>query len=227
MSIESVIQKLRGLRALSQSSNREEAETAARLAAELIQKHRLDEAEVSFASGATEAINDESVPLDTFGRNRVLWRRDLAIVLAREHGCAVYSTLHPASVEMKLVGRPSDVAAVRYLYAWLSADITRLSSVHGKNKRSFCLGAVHGIATALAAGRKTAECGSARAAMVLANRHDESVAWLKTSRGNIKTSTARHSAVAPSAYRAGHRHGENVHFGAALPPTGAPRALPQ
>lgn len=227
MSLESVLSKLRGLRALSQSANQEEAETAARLAAELVHKHRIDEAEVSFSTGATEAINDDGVPLDTFGRNHVLWRRDLGLILAQEHGCAMYSALHPNSVEMKLVGRPSDVAAVRYLYAWLSADIARISGAYGKDKRSFCLGAVHGIHSALVRGRKAAEAGHGQAAIVLASRYDESVAWLKTARGDMKKASARHAAVSRAVYDRGYQHGQNVHIGDALPPAGATRALPQ
>jgi hypothetical protein len=110
MSLESVLSKLRGLRALSQSANQEEAETAARLAAELVHKHRIDEAEVSFSTGATEAINDDGVPLDTFGRNRVLWRRDLGLILAQEHGCAMYSRpmiRHSLSSTVDMLAEPT------------------------------------------------------------------------------------------------------------------------
>lgn len=228
MSVENILKRIRGLRALSQSSNQQEAETAARMAAELIQKHRIDECEVDIDCGRTEAFVDAEEPLDSFGRNIPGWRRDLACVIASECGCAIYSSRTSSGVSFRLAGRPSDILTARYLYAWLSADISRMAAPY-REKRSYCLGAVYGVDKALQRGRATVEAGHNQAALVLSSREEDVRAWLRTAKdmGSKPNKGRKPSPVDPSAFGDGFRHGTNVHLGKALDVATATRALPE
>lgn len=141
MSLEDIRQKIRSLRELERrASSQGEAEAAARAAAALLEKYRLSEAEVE-AAGAepTEACVLDGESLYSY-RRAEQWRMDLANVISDGYGVACFRERHFGARDDKpkgrarigfdykllLVGRPSDVLIVRYLYSWLSAEAVRL-----------------------------------------------------------------------------------------------------
>lgn len=141
MSLEDIRQKIRSLRALERGATTQgEAEAAARAAAALLERYRLSEAEVE-AAGAepNEACILDDEPVYSY-RRAEQWRMDLVNVLSDGYGVVMYrerkfgrrADKPKGRVQMGfdykicLVGRPSDVLIVRYLYSWLSVEAVRL-----------------------------------------------------------------------------------------------------
>lgn len=166
-----ILETVRKLRAMATSSNPNEAAAFAAQADRLIQKHRLEEAELEAASGESETIDLSKEPLFTAQRMRP-WRVALGVVLCRQYSVACYSHCLPTSEGyrwgFRMVGTPSDVATVRDSYEHLHAEITRLSTLE---RDSFRYGCVAGISQAFDAQRKViASPGAGPGAMVLVSR---------------------------------------------------------
>lgn len=230
---ESVLRKVRALRELAKSSNIHEAEAAAAQADALIQKYRLDEAELEAAGDAeAEAIGGDHEPLQT-GTRLDGWKGLLAAKLARHYGCYVYTRRFLRDgrrhVSIQIVGRPSDVATVRYMFAWLVGEIARLSAYESGTsaRNAFRLGAVTGIGNALYVSRKAAEAEHARthggaAAIVLVSRADAAKAWASSAVGGIGAGRAVSGPSNRDAFLRGKDAGEKIHVGGVLP---APRKM--
>lgn len=181
MNIQDVLAKVTKLRALAQSSNVNEATAAALAADKLIQAHRLTEADLE-AAGQVPTERAEVAPEYLQEGKIQSWERALGAVLAEHYGCLVVSGRKGSTtVNQKIVGRPSDVATVRYLFAWLKAEIIRLADKHarrnyapkeqGPARHSFSVGAVNGLAVQLEAQRPAQAQTSG--AIVLASREGE------------------------------------------------------
>lgn len=237
--INAVLMKVRALRELAaRAGTVHEAETAAAQADALLQKHRLTDADLS-AAGAqpSEAIGEDEVPLWEGGKRLDGWVSRLSATLAKHYGCAVYSLRHrrggvTESVTMRIAGLPSDVAIVRYMFAWLHVEIARLAaSEPGPSRSAFKQGAVTGIRRALDASREASEREHAvthgdSAAMVLASRFEAAETWLATAHGEMGKGRAPSAPIDRGAYLRGIEAGESIDVGGkALP--GASRALPQ
>lgn len=182
--LDRVLAKIRALRALAQSANVNEAAAAAAQADALIQKYRLDSATVDgVAAEPAEECSRDPEPVDVQavgGKNRIRWRGALLTILARHYSCVAITEPRQYVVQSFVIGCPSDVAIVRYMFAWSSAEIVRLSQVWdvGEMRRSFCEGAVAGFREALAASKVKAEVGHDKAALVLRDRAAAALALL-------------------------------------------------
>jgi len=229
VSIEAVLQKVRRLRALATSSNVHEAAAAAAAADRLIQEHRLSEAELESAGGPCEAIGEDATPLETFAGRVTQWKSLLGNVLAKHYGCASYLDQHGCTTTVRIIGRPSDIVAVRDMYAWLTLEIERLAAANARGragKNAYRLGAVMGISRGLRQSRATtpetkAPAGST--AMVLEARTAEADRWM-TAAHKLGASTSKLSVSDLASFSRGRADGANIHLGASLP-TGGPRAL--
>lgn len=180
------LKKVTDLRALAaRATTQAEAETAYAAAESIIAKYQIDVAQIEFSTKVeAEEIAQADDPIFA-AKRRDAWIAKLAGCLARLHGCA--TCYYDAN--LMIAGRASDVAIVRYLFAWLHAEITRLSeSEYGKAARNaFRHGAVQGAIMAMKDAQDhegdsaTVDGGSAvgpeRAsmAMVLTSRADESL----------------------------------------------------
>lgn len=196
--ISKVMAKVAALRELAaRAGTQAEADAAAAQAEAIIARYQLDEAEIDAASGErAEAIGEEEM---TSGRLDK-WRSMLIGALSKDHGCYGYMstvrTVTGSTHGSKIVGRASDIAIVRYMYAWLTVEIVRLSQrEHGRAaQNAFRLGAALGVIEAMRAARKATvaeHCTSTGAAMVLASRYDEALAWLKAAQApNVKWRSA-------------------------------------
>ncbi|MBK7402689.1 MAG: DUF2786 domain-containing protein [Myxococcales bacterium] len=152
--LDAVIRKIADLRRLATSSNLHEAEVAAAAAARLAEKHRISEAEIEDAGTepGEQAVQDREVLDDDRGRT-VVWKRTLAVILSAHYGCALIRVPEKVNesfvYHLLIVGRPSDTAIVRYLYAWLSLDLARIATREARGRasweRSWLVGAVTGI----------------------------------------------------------------------------------
>jgi hypothetical protein len=233
-----IIEKIRALRALATSANMHEAQAAAAQAARLAEKYRIDEAELLLAGEAVEEpMHVDPEPIVAWART-VYWQARLASVLGKHHGCAVYreTKYHYAArrtkeFRIRAVGRPSDIALVRYFYGWLSVEIVRLADKACKGmgrsyRASWCAGAVRGIDEQLtAASRQVREQAhaSSSALVLVGDRHKVADKFM---RGLMKLRSGSWGGRLSDgdAYRAGIERGKQINLGGALP--AAHRALP-
>jgi hypothetical protein len=170
--LQRVLERVQKLRALEGSPNVHEAATAAALADKLIQQHKLEEAELEAGTGARAERADEDPDPLLEERRATTWKWRLACGLAAHYDVALYrrSTFGSAEPAMnaavrqarrgavsglRMVGRPSDVATLRWMFAWLSTEIEQLASraAMGRGRRwgnAFRIGAVSTVVTALA-----------------------------------------------------------------------------
>lgn len=124
MTYHEALDKAAKLLRLSTSPNANEAALALAKAQEIMERFKIDAN--SLALDQKAATPDEPIknfgddPLDAQGGT---WRWRLASPLAKANQCKLYlSGGRPC-----LVGRPSDVATVRYFYSWLVREIDSLT----------------------------------------------------------------------------------------------------
>lgn len=226
MNIDGIIEKVRKLRALAANAGTlAEAEAAAAQAEAIIARYRLEEAQLGIDDASrVEAVGVDDTPLWVGGERVPNWLGWLSSALAKHYGCLAFTdvTTGPGGTtkSFKIVGRPSDVQVVRYMFTWLSAEIDRLS--YGERGRSamnaFRLGAVDGICSTLTAAQKEVESApeAAGAAMVLASRADEAQAYayrvfrLRERKGGVSYYDET------GAFARGRAAGEGLHLGDAL-----------
>lgn len=120
-----------------------------------------DEAAASFGD-APEGWLDDAARL-------VRWRYELSVRVSRLHGCFVFQGRRGRGTSLEIVGRPSEVEAVRYLFAWLAGEVEQLTARHGRGmgtvwRNNFARGAVDEI------GRRLREQRDATAAEVRAEQ---------------------------------------------------------
>lgn len=92
--------------------------------------------------------------LDQSGR-LASWKVRLAVFLGKYNQCLVYTMQD----KINIVGRPSDVGTVRYLYAMMCVEIDSLTKLHGKGLghvwcNSFRIGVVEGMGEKMEMARK-------------------------------------------------------------------------
>lgn len=157
----------------------EEASMAAAAAQRLIDEHNLSAA--LLAEDTSTPDPDDAPFLDTraAGADPIepgirqkdgstyqdRWKQTLASTIARANGCRIYTWDHS---DVQIIGRPSDIDTVRYLYAYLKAQTVMLTDHHGRGmgatwRNNFRYGVVDAIRVKLAEGRKKFEA-EARAA---------------------------------------------------------------
>lgn len=155
---DTIIDKVRKLLRLATSSNANEAALAAARAQEMIDKHHLEQAMLSLDSAEpVRGLDDEPIldfyregaPLDT-PKQLDRWRVWLAGALAQYNASRIYLSGRNISI----VGRPSDVETVRYIYTHLSREVERLATENGAGmgrtwRNNFRLGVVDAIKTKL------------------------------------------------------------------------------
>jgi len=211
--LQKVMQKVAHLRALAaKAGTQAEAETAAAQAEAMIAKYQLDEATIETSTTCEERVGEDE-PLWSGGRSEQ-WRGALCAGLCKDHGCAAVAEKQGNRTVYRIAGRPSDLAIVRYLFAWLSSEIDRLSKHEdGRSAQNgFRVGAVIGVLQAMRASRaeevKAAPQG-ASAAMVIVSHADESLAYLKQAIGGRFRAAASRS-VDSGAFERGKAAGANL-----------------
>lgn len=118
------VSKVAKLLRLSQSSNPNEAALAASRAQEIMDRFKID----SLSLDRSERKPDEEVknfrddPLD--GQSAATWKGRLALTLAEMNQAICYKS----SGKLSLIGRPSDVSTVRYIYGWLVREVDALAA---------------------------------------------------------------------------------------------------
>ena len=133
---------------------------------------------------------------------------------------------------LHLCGRPSDMSMVRYMLAWLSTEIERLSrqeceGMGAVSHNSWRRGFVSGLSKQLRMARDDVASASSDAALVLRKRRDEAYDFLRGAIENLTDAKRSYHRVYHDrqAHAAGERQGLSQHLGDRLD-SGVHRALP-
>ena len=227
------------LRLAERTTNEGEAAAAAAAAQKLIERHRLDVAAIDISEGEGEREAPLEAPERAVlegaegRRNKCAWRGALASGVARANACRVYWT----GPRLQIVGAPSDVATVRYLYAYLVREIDRLAGTKSGGKawlHGWRMGAVSTVSQRLAAARDEAR-REARAeaqtgggtAIVRVNaalaRAEKAESAVEAALAAMKLRKAKAAPLrSVSAYYQGQRDGHSIRLAAGAPlPAGA------
>ena len=157
MTQQDAIRKALACLRLANSDNPNESALAAARAQEIIDRYQLDISGLDYNSQEeardTEEIKDfgHADPLDSLP-NPYAWMIRLSSMVSRFNGCRNILSRHEngRGKVVRVVGRPSDVNTVRYLYSCLKMEVLRLrdSNCQGNSqtyKYQFCLGVVDTI----------------------------------------------------------------------------------
>ncbi len=180
MTRDELIAQINALRALSTSSNPNEAAAAARIAEKKIQEYQLSQSELEMAPAIYDEEDADLQGVYVTGE-REGWRADLAHNLADLHYCASISTYTPQE-GVRVFGEMEDLATVKYLYAWLESEVARLALESGKSarwQRTFTEGAVEGIYRAMSKGKKEARKEATTTALVFVGDRQKSAEMQK------------------------------------------------
>jgi hypothetical protein len=145
-----IIDKIKKLLKLGESSNQHEAASAMARAASLMDKYKIEQAILTEEEEGEEkeAISEEECILYGINkRRRSHWRRELANAIAKANGCYVFYR----GAQVITLGRPSDKATMVYMFKFCEAEIDRLAKaqcVQGEHN-SFRLGAARGVRDAI------------------------------------------------------------------------------
>lgn len=137
-----------------------ESAAAAAKAQEIIDRYGLDVSSADYdaqdAAKDKEEIKDfRDDPMDVTNKLDGWWAMKLNSYICRLNGCRPYiHNLGDAGRRLYVIGRPSDVQTVRYLYSYLKNEVKRLQSLNCKGNSStyryqYGLGVVDTIATKL------------------------------------------------------------------------------
>jgi len=221
----SVISKIQKLLALSKSSSSAEAATAAAIANKMIDEYRISEIDLAVDSNESDPLIEDDGFIYETGRV-IPWKKSLVGVLCHHYGVAHFNDNDYPNGRLvsrfKLLGRKSDIAITRYMFAWLLSECQRLADGEAKGKgrifvASYCQGFVAGIKAQLAKSRDEAKLLASSQAMIkLDSRLEESRAFMysKYNLRNTKGSSA--SQIDPNAYYSGKSRGDSIHLGAVI-----------
>lgn len=189
---ENILERVRRLLALAESSNVHEAAAAAAKAQELMTKHRIEQAELEVGAVAEEPILVED--LAAAGRSRQPWRELVANALAECNGCDVYARRVRAgrrkwNHSLHIVGSARSSSLVRYMFAYLTREVLRLGEEEARNLReldglrtstpwhnSFRLGAAAALSQRIREAHAAAQIGASGTALARIDRDAERVA---------------------------------------------------
>lgn len=176
-----------------------EAAAAAAAAQAIMDKYEIEREALKLDGAATEEPDED--PID-FGLREgasldpksELWKRHLAQYIARSNGCFIYRSgsyeNKPATIEV--VGEPSAVDTVRYLYAYLVGEIRRLAREKGRGmgepwRREFREGAVSELGEILRIQRRNTVAAIRREAEEADRKSGSSTALVRVQQAIAKT----------------------------------------
>lgn len=231
MERENIIEKIRSLRTLSQdkSATLEEAATAARVAEMLIQKHSLAEVELEMTKVSKEDIMDDGTPLTDWGQRQTVWQNILTTGLAKAYSCSsVLRWSEKGNPNIYAIGKPSDIALLRYQYIFFVIELTRLSNKlapknlgRGTGKtwyNSFYRGAVHAILQSLKSAKEEVRTQASSEALVFIDQHLNALEQFKAKKYPTSSTKNFGGNIDPDAYRKGVEAGSNLNPKPALAP---------
>jgi hypothetical protein len=223
MSRQDTIKKIQDLRNLAKNSasTLEEAATAARIAERLIQANSIAEAELEAKTGCTELPIEDALAMTDWKQRQTAWQNSLLCVLADAYDCeGLIKRGWDGSCGFYAIGRPTDLATMRYQYAYFTVELTRLANAlapayleRGSGKhwhKSFYLGAVSAIKSSLVSAKAEVRAQASSTALVVLNQHAmEAANKLHELYPRLRT-TKRIDNIDPSAYAMGRQAGAGL-----------------
>lgn len=225
---ETILDRIRKLRALSADPNNlNEATTAAKIAEELLQKHQIAEAELILEEGEKEEPKLDDNPVETFGQRQNVWKNILSLQLAKAYNCTTVWQRKGGVLGLYVIGRPSDIEIVKYNYAYLSLQIVRLAELNQPSglykgaakgwRNSFYLGATNAIISALEEEKEKVRAESNSSALAVVDKHmAESNALASKLFPNARESSFN-SNINRDAYNKGFEAGQGLQSKPSLP----------
>lgn len=233
-----IIERIRRLLALSESSNVNEAAAAAAKAAELMAKHQIDQATIDAEINAPDEPV-EAEDLQVLGGKAQPWKQIIASALAKSNGCATYTQIRGQAqcrtVTTRIIGPRRAADTVRYLLAYLQNEVERLLKLDVEEQRaawaklgggftltrsyagSFRLGAAGELARRLTESHQSAmaaaRAGATAGAIVRVDRAQARLDGAMASLG-LKKARARPTYSNSAAFKAGAKAGSSVALGA-------------
>ncbi len=132
---DTALRRVQKLLSLATSPNEHEASAAAEKAQELMQKWKIEEAEVRPGNSTV------TVESWVYANMTVTWRRDLAFSVARGFFCRCVHVPRSKDSQNKawlnFVGRPEDIAVAKAVYEWLTKELERLAKASTKDRKAY------------------------------------------------------------------------------------------
>lgn len=233
-----IADRIRKLLARAKSDNVNEAASAAAMARELMEQHKLSEDDVDSKADSGRVI-DMTLEGEGFMSS---WRFELATAVARGFFCEAAGMRKARRRVIKIIGQASDIAAVVAVYEFVEKEIERLSQddelistslsptfdsfsdedIHDyfipfENKvdvrelrDSFRRGAVYAVHEKLKAARLRFERSSEKALMVVKTSKQEIEAHIQTFNVPTQHKEIDLGAVNREAFRQGYRVGQAI-----------------
>jgi hypothetical protein len=224
-----IIDRIKKLLALSESDNVNEAAAAAAAAQKLMSAHGIEQAAIDAASGAVDEAVDSDI-LFEHGARASTWKGIVAAALAHANGCAVYNFGRygdgQRQVATMIVGPKGAASTVRYMHAYLVAEVDRLARAQDPGNSganlgrawyaSFRLGAAMTISQKIRGSHAevmgaAAASGESKDAIVLIEKRKDAVARIMAEKRLSKARKATTSSS--SGYAAGVVAGRGVSVG--------------
>jgi len=220
--IKAIIGKANKLFALAEkNSNPNESANAFFQAQKLLEKYKLTRAELDVVSDVIdeEPIVEDNVPLEQVGRS-TRWKDFLSATICRVNGCHSYWSHKYDQKHLKIIGRPSDVTIVRWLYRSVTEQIETLCKAAmlaglGRGKHwanSFKQGASSTVTKRLREAQvEVRDEYKGTAALVLVKKRDEDLElWVKKHHPYLTTGKSTSFSISRDAYSQGIEAGRRV-----------------
>jgi hypothetical protein len=212
--------KIRKLLELAASDNANEAALAMSMAQELMDRHKLDMAELN-QTEIIEPIIEDPQPFFEAGRMRQ-WKLMLANALARHNDCIILQFKsggreNPKNV-ISIFGRQTDIDHTRFIFAYALDQLIKLSVLPciGSGiayKDSWYQGAVHTIMNKLNEMKTNLKKEYSQYAVIKYESLLEEVQRFVNDKYNVvKSKNSNHKSIDPQAYNDGRKAGNNVEF---------------
>lgn len=209
-----VIEKIKKLLALANSSNEHEAALAAGHAQRLLSEHNLAMADIETTRQPDKAESVET----TVSKNLPKWLRHLSAGVSSAFDCQAVH--HPATGKMTFIGVGADVQVAVYTFTYLDRTVRKLCSSYMKRhavgtianrhremmRHSYYLGAVSTITSRLREQKARTPVSTGALVPVKEGLIRQAMSEI----GTIRTMQSRRSFVNSGAYASGQTDGEDV-----------------
>jgi hypothetical protein len=224
-----VLQRIKKLLSLAESSNENEAAAAASKAQELMFKHNL---EVSDVAGIDlkpdEKVDEHNFDLDAGESKLANWRSWLFSAVAETSLCQPYISRSSrgygkrGKLYGRVIGRKSDVEVAQYTYSWLTNELERLSKQYMANqiywdqydsrkmRRSWLEGAAIGVSRKLRNDFNARKVETEQSTALVVVRDKEIQDWMDDHGLKLGSRQSTVSSQDRRAYAAGFQTGSNL-----------------
>jgi len=209
-----IIEKIKKLLALANSSNEHEAALAASHAQRLLSEHNLAMADIEATHKPDSADKVET----TVSRTLSKWLRHLSAGVSSAFDCQAVH--HPATGKMTFIGVGADAQIAAYTFAYLDRTVRKLCSSYMKHqvsptlanrhrelmRQSYYLGAVSTINTRLREQKVRTPVNTSALVLVKEGLIRQAMNEI----GNLRTVRSRRSYISADAYAKGQSDGRQI-----------------